>query len=650
MGGSSLSPGWSAPGLPRHGLPPRHFDLLAGGGGGHAVIAHLWDSERSHRLVLLGMLTGTASGRADATGPLSGIEEAWELLIASERQSAAIADDILLLPETGRWLRHCLQRLQSPGHGREPGEPPLWADVGHLHLLAAVAAVRTGLPFRLRVPVRAGRVWFPTLGCAVLPGPSPAWQAAEATFTSHTLTVARSGPEAGDRDAVRIERPFSQPSAHWQVPRLLSLDLPDGPRQVLLHELGPYRMRGKAWDSPEGATGPAATEAVLRWTDLLQRAWPLLARVDPSGAEDVSACLRSIEPLPAALPFRWHSATMEDGMGGMAASEPAGTEPAAAAQFAAVLTHEAQHSKLSALLHMYSLHTPDVTRRFHVPWRDDPRPLRGVLHGVYAFTGVARFWRGHLLNGCPAEEEPLAAFEFALRRRQLLRVLPALEPEPELTALGRRLVGRLLETVREWQEEPVLPKPLAWAELAVDDHALSWRAHHLVPDPDLVADLVQEWGDGRAGAAAPERAWHCPDPRLVPDPAARHLDARAVLMRMRLIPATADRVRVTDALGDVVLGARPADVHLLDGRLTAAEQLYAAEIRSHSDAGPAPGTAWAGLAWTLRGRRESTRAAHALTVCPELVRHVYASVKLKSASAPDPVAVAEWLGRTVALP
>ncbi|GHE01177.1 HEXXH motif domain-containing protein [Streptomyces alanosinicus] len=650
MGGSSLSPGWSAPGLPRHGLPPRHFDLLAGGGAGRAVVAHLWDSERSHRLVLLGLLIGTASRRPDATGPLSGIEAAWDLLIAAERQSAAIADDILLLPETGHWLRHCLGRLQSPGSGREPGDPPLWADVGHLHLLAAVAAMRTGLPFRLTVPVRAGRVWFPTLGCAVLPTQAGVWRTAEAAFTSPTLTVTPSGTASAGHDPVRIERPFAEPSSHWQIPHVLSLDLPDGPRRVMLHELGPYRMRGRAWDDPDRAGGPAAAPAVHRWTDLLQRAWPLLARVDPSGAEDVTACLRSIEPLPAARPFRWHSATMEDGMGGMAASEPSGTEPAAAAQFAAVLTHEAQHSKLSALLHMYSLHTPDVTRRFQVPWRDDPRPLRGVLHGVYAFTGVARFWRGHLLNGCPQDEEPLAAFEFALRRRQLLCVLPSLEQEPELTALGRRLVGRLLETVEEWQEEPVLPEPLAWAELAVDDHGLSWRSHHLVPDPDLVADLVQEWGDGRADAATPEGAWRYPRPRLVPDLAVRHLDARAVLMRMRLAPATAALVRDADDLGDLVLGARPADVELLDGRPAAAQRLYAAEIRAHSDAGPAPGTVWAGLAWTLRGCRDHEAAARALAVCPELVRHVYASVNLKSANAPDPVAVAGWLGRTVAVP
>ncbi|MPY32583.1 hypothetical protein FNH09_15265 [Streptomyces adustus] len=650
MRGSSMSPGRSAAEPPRHGLPPRHFDLVAGGGGGHAVIAHLWDSERSHRLVLFGLLTAKAGERPDAKGPLSGIVEAWDLLVASERQSGAIADGILLLPETGRWLRHCLQRLQAPGHGRKPGEPPLWMDVGHLHLLAAVAAIRTGLSFRLRVPAWHGRVWLPTLGCAVLPGSSTAWQVAEVSFADRTLTVALVGPAGNDHDPVRIEQPLSKPSAHWRVPQVLPLDLADGPRDVVLHDMGPYRVQGDAWDRPDPPPAPGWEEATRRWTELIERAWPLLARVDPGGAEDVSACLRSIEPLPPARPFRWHSATMEDGMGGMAASQPTGAEPAAAAQFAAVLTHEAQHSKLSALLHMYSLHTADVTHRFYVPWRDDPRPLRGVLHGIYAFTGVARFWRGHLLNGCGHEEEGLAAFEFALRRRQLMFVLPGLVHDSCLTALGRRLVERLLETIREWQDDPVRADSLGWAELAVDDHSLSWRAHHMVPDPDLVGDLVQEWGDGTALTAAPEQAWRYPTPRLVADPMARHLDARAVLMRMRLVSATAAQVQATDALGDLVAGARPADLHLLDGRPQRAGALYTAEIRAHGDAGPAPGTVWAGLACTLRGQQEHAWAVRALEACPELVRHVYASIKLKSASTPDPVTVADWLGRTVAVP
>ncbi|CAL9646161.1 hypothetical protein SUDANB140_06486 [Streptomyces sp. enrichment culture] len=647
MSGSYESPGSPVEGLPRHGLPPRHFDSLAGGGGGRVVIAHLWDSERSHRLFLLGLLTALVRERPDVVGPLSAVDDAWNLLIAAERHSAAIADEMLLLPETGRWLRHSLQRLQEPYRVRGVDEPPLWADVGHLHLLAAALAVRVGLPFRLRGPCRAGQVWFPALGRAAVRGDVTAYQAVDIAFADDTLTVALAGEAGRGHAPVRVEQPPSKPSADWQVPRFLPLEVPEGPRAVGLYDMGAYRMR-----SHENGTRPATEEAIRRWTDLLRRAWSLLARVDPSGAEDVSACLRSIEPLPAARPFRWLSATMEDGMGGMAASEPTGAEPVAAAQFAAVLTHEAQHSKLSALLHMYSLHRFDTAHRFYAPWRDDPRPLRGMLHGLYAFTGVARFWRGHLLNGCDDEEAGLTAFEFALRRHQLMTVLPTVLGDTSLTDLGRRLVGRLLETVGEWHDEPVPPVHRADAEQTVEDHGMSWRASHLLPDEELVGALARHWGARRTlPDTVGEGGWRCPEPRLVPDPEARQLDARAVLTRMRLVRSAAEQLRSTKDVHRLVVGARPADVHLLDGDLATAEDLYAAEIRAQSATPrPAPGVLWAGLARAMRGRPHRQEAMRVLTAHPEVVRHVYARISEGSAGPPDPVAVADWLGRTAAAP
>jgi uncharacterized protein len=57
------------------------------------------------------------------------------------------------------------------------------------------------------------------------------------------------------------------------------------------------------------------------------------------------------------------------------------------------LTHEIQHVKLGALLDLVTLTLPDDGRRYYAPWRDDPRPLGGLLHGVYAYLGVTEFWR-----------------------------------------------------------------------------------------------------------------------------------------------------------------------------------------------------------------------------------------------------------------
>lgn len=637
---------------PRHGLPPRHFNALAGGGGGAAAIAHLWDAERSYRLVLLDLLVSLAAERSDATGPLVRPERAWELLVGAERQSSAVTDGMLLLPETGVWLMHTLRRLRDAGHPPE-GEVPLWVDTGYLHLIAASAAIRTGLDFSLCVPARSGAVWFPSLGSAMLPG-LPRWQAVEATFDDRTLTV-RYG-----REAVRVPDPPGRVADGWRPSRKLSLDLAEGPKEIFLNDVGPYRII-----PPEPPSSPDATppeQADDRWAALLRRAWALLSRADPQSAEDVAACLRTIEALPAPEPFRWHSATSADGMGGMAASEPTGSEPLAAAQFAAVLAHEIQHSKLGALMHMYSLHTQEIEPRLYAPWRDDPRPLRGMLQGVYAFTAVARFWRGYVLSGsAPEGEIALARFEFALRRRQLLSVLRPLCRDAELTSLGRRVVEQLTETVARWEDDPVPVSILSDAEQAADDHAVSWRLYHLVPDPTLVTKMVNDWltrrrTDGPQSVSLSLRDY--PAPHLVPDPTARNLDSRAILMRVRLMdPALKKRRDMPNNIAAVVRGARPADFLLVTNDTSAALDCYVAEIIARRGPRPGEGTvsrsaagAWAGLRLALEGMHGHQAAAWSLLHQPELVRDVHHAIRKATGDPVDPVAVAEWVGLTVGVP
>jgi len=43
---------------------------------------------------------------------------------------------------------------------------------------------------------------------------------------------------------------------------------------------------------------------------------------------------------------------------------------------------------LNAVVELVDL--PGGKELFYAPWRDDPRPLLGLLHGIYAFTAVHR--------------------------------------------------------------------------------------------------------------------------------------------------------------------------------------------------------------------------------------------------------------------
>ncbi|GAA3300168.1 hypothetical protein GCM10020295_40210 [Streptomyces cinereospinus] len=102
--------------------------------------------------------------------------------------------------------------------------------------------------------------------------------------------------------------------------------------------------------------------------------------------------------------------------------------------------HEFQHIKLGALINLGPLTEPPPDpgppeELFYAPWRDDPRPLEGLLQGIYAFFGVARFWRAHRRTA-DAAYVPLAHFEFALWRAQVWSVLTEAHGHRLLTPLG----------------------------------------------------------------------------------------------------------------------------------------------------------------------------------------------------------------------
>ena len=58
---------------------------------------------------------------------------------------------------------------------------------------------------------------------------------------------------------------------------------------------------------------------------------------------------------------------------------------------AETLIHEFQHNKLCGLMDMLPLIEPSGERGY-APWREDPRPMAGLLQGVYAFAGIVHFW------------------------------------------------------------------------------------------------------------------------------------------------------------------------------------------------------------------------------------------------------------------
>ncbi|MET9346867.1 HEXXH motif domain-containing protein [Streptomyces termitum] len=588
-------------GTTHHLIPSAHFDALAAGRGGSDTIRFLRTTEYSRRLLLLRALLDTAARTPDALGPLPSVDSAWETLTAAQERAPEEFRELLLHPQTGVWLGHGLRRL----HHTAWGDGPVWTDLGHLHAVCAVAALRAGLPLRTAVPLRDGSAMFPTLGLARLPG-RPHWGTADVVVAGGRLRIGPHavpvGPPAPGGEG---GEPADAPG--WAPLRRLRARAARRRLDVWLDDVGPYRDLSEPL--PPRRLSPAEA---ARWQDRFARAVTVLQETDPETAGALAEGLRSLTPVPPSPHGVVLSASSGDAFGGVLTTLP--PDPVT---FAVTLVHEFQHTKLGALLHLLTLERDGGAERHHAPWRDDPRPLGGLLQGAYAFLGITDFWARYL-GRAPRAERAAAEFEFALGRRQTREAVLTLAADPALTAHGRRFVAGMAARLDALPAAArVRPGADALAALAATDHRTEWRIRHLVPAPEDVRALARAFVTG-----APAEGTGTGAPAVVPDPTPRWAHARTGLIRHALAP------------GAPAPAASPADRALLAGDPSAAgayARLLAAD--------PECPDAWTGLVLSLA---TADPAARPLLHRPELLRPLHRELRLLGRPTP-PARLAHWL-------
>ncbi|MEV7975827.1 HEXXH motif domain-containing protein [Streptomyces sp. NPDC086519] len=578
-----------------HVIPSAYFDDLAAGRGGPEAVRFLWTTEYSRRLLLLRALLDTIAATPGALGPLPPVDTAWDILTAAQQRAPEGFGELLLHPQVGIWLGHSLRRLRH----RAWGDGPLWTDLGHLHAVCAVAALRAGLPLRTTVPLRDGAAMFPALGLARLPD-RPRWGTAEVVVAAGRLQVDPYGTGVGPPE------PPGTPDGDapgWQGLRSLRADAAGRPVTVWLDDIDPYRdlsepLPPRRLDKDE----------LARWREGFGGALNLLTGSDPGMAAAMAEGLRTIAEVRGAPAWAVLSASSGDAFGGLLSSLP--PDPVS---FAVTLVHEFQHTKLGALLHLLTLERDSGTERHYAPWRNDPRPLSGLLQGAYAFLGITDFWCRYL-DHAPPDRRPLAQFEFALRRRQTQEAIHALRADPALTAHGRRFLrGMAARLPAWWSDGRIRPDIVALAEFVATDHRTGWRVRHLTPAPDDVRALARAF---TAGAAA---AGPIAGSTVVPDLAAPWSQARAGLIRQGLAVASDSDWPAPSAADRALVAGDPA-----------ASEAYARLLACD----PEDADAWTGLVLAL--------AARPLLRRPELPRAVHRELRMTGTAA-DPRDVARWL-------
>ena len=116
------------------------------------------------------------------------------------------------------------------------------------------------------------------------------------------------------------------------------------------------------------------------------------------------------------------------------------------------LVHEISHTRLFLVQMIDDLLVEDFPNqswtdaRFYSPWRREPRPLNGILHGVFVFDAIAQFWFNVLTTS-----DALPELKLTGRRRlgqlvgQLAGGVESLARHGRFTASGQAVFNRLAE-------------------------------------------------------------------------------------------------------------------------------------------------------------------------------------------------------------
>ncbi|MEU9685443.1 HEXXH motif domain-containing protein [Amycolatopsis japonica] len=518
-------------------------------------------------------------------GPFSNIERAWTVLAESDRHDPAAVEQVLMMPSIGVWLNRALRQTL----GRPPDSTSIQLDVGWFHAVAAAAAIRCEVSCTLPVPVVHGAVCLPSVGIFRLPTQFPVGHA-DVTVAPSGVSVTACGGTVTTSDLEPLVR-------HRSTARGALLE-------TTIDVLDPYRTFG----APEPA-GRLAEDEHASWTKQLDEAWDLLTRWHPGEAEELAAGLTTLVPLPAELGV--FAASSSSAFGGIAMSpKPSATECAEA------LIHELQHSKINAVLDLVVLCKPEMkSALLYAPWRDEPRPLAALLHGLYAFVSVVEFW--HVQRPLVTQAERRQAdFRAGYRADQLGRVVDAVYVHPGLTDLGRELVSGVAARLVASAPADLPPDIAALIDDLTSDHYAIWRLRHVRPADDAVTRLADDWLAG-----APAVIDHSGE-MVLPRPGRPF--ARATLLKAHSFePQRFER-----------LPQYGPDTALARGEHDLATNGYLDRITE----APTDVTAWAGLAL-------STRSPSLLHI-PELVRATWHRLNADTGAAPNPLDLAAWFDRT----
>lgn len=112
------------------------------------------------------------------------------------------------------------------------------------------------------------------------------------------------------------------------------------------------------------------------------------------------------------------------------------------------IIHENLHQLLFRLEKIINIYKDGQNiEKYWSPWRDDPRPLRMIMHGSFVFAGVAEFWERKVENNDNFEN----LYQFYFRVKQVEDGLKVLEKHANYSSGGKTLHRKVFESINNFE-------------------------------------------------------------------------------------------------------------------------------------------------------------------------------------------------------
>jgi HEXXH motif-containing protein len=547
-----------------HRVSLRLLDETFGGPVSAATMAELRASQHSRRMLLLKVVRELAPDADDA----------WQTLVSADRRAPDAVRQVLTYPAVGTWMARAVRNVRGD----------VADEMDYLGSVAAAAAIRAGMPTSIDVPVWHGRVNLPTIG--QFEAGNDNVRHARVRHTDSGTHVEVDGSPAAPVPLRRHRSQVDGAEVWWTI-----------------DDIDPYR----AFSTVERPDRLDDAE-YEHWCGMLDEAWTVLVRRHPGYAAELAHVGPVIVPVSRSRGLVASSSSSSFGAIVIAT-------PESVAVLAETLVHELQHSKLNAVLDLVRLEEGPA-RLCYAPWRKDPRPLSGLLHGIYAFMSVVEYWRE---QRHAEEDRRRADFKFRYRREQVRAALRVVDAMPEVTEFGVRLLDAVRTRLAACDAEAMSDELAEAVTLTMAEHRLSWRLRHLVPPDAYVEDAARRW---QAGGEPPSPR----DSVLEPESRSEQDSSLSALLRAR--------AHSPDGVADTA--ADHGERALSDGRREEAASAFAARIAANPD----DDGAWVGLFAARYGADD--------LVPVETVSATYRRLRAAGRTAPDPGSLADWFtNRTV---